>query len=424
MNLHAKMTGIDTVPSARCGGAGMAATLHDDGIFLDISDPAASFIGAEWSLVGRSIFEFVRPQDKSALRAAMRAASLFGGSRDGADARAPDTRAQVGLLRVRRAAAPVEIAFSPCGRRRLSAVICDRSDEFARRREACAARERAHIPDRPPLRPEADRTASEPGAKADRVADLSHEMKTPLSAIMGFADAMRAETFGPLGDDRYKEYAECIHASGAHLMELIGSILDSAKIEAGAYTINPTLTAPGDLARECAAMIRGEAERAGLAFKVHAAPDAPQVMIDRRVVRQILLNLLSNAVKFTGSGEIALDVSEKCGALDFVVRDTGVGMNKTMLAKLGGRFSDAHRDGVRGADGAGLGLSLAFKLARLHGGTLRIDSELGVGTTARLTLPLRGAKPAVKTGIADIHSQLDRVNAFRRERAAARANAA
>ncbi|MHA7873143.1 MAG: sensor histidine kinase, partial [Hyphococcus sp.] len=224
-----------------------------------------------------------------------------------------------------------------------------------------------------------------------------------------------------LGDDKYKEYAEHIHASGAHLMDLIGSMLDAARIEAGRYDLAPALEAPAALARECAAMIRGQAEQAGLTFALEIAPGLPETLIDKRAVKQILINLLTNAVKFTRTGGVVLSVSEKCGAIDFVVKDTGVGMSRTALAKLGGRFSEMHKSGVRGTDGAGLGLSLAFALAKLHGGALVFDSTPGEGTTARFTLPVRRSRdeapsaPAARLG--DIQSQLDRVARYRRERA-------
>jgi len=392
----------------------LAAIIYDDGVVLDVSPALKAFMGAEGRVVGRSLFEFVAAPDRAGLRAAMKAAV-----EGAADHR---RSAKFALLRARRAAAPAEVIFRPCGRRRLEATLRDRAAEFAAGREARAAAERRAARTGPER---AAPTSPVPASAA--MADISHEMKTPLSAIMGFADAMRAETFGPLGDAKYKEYAEFIHASGAHLMALIGAILDSAKLNAGQYAVQPARCAPGDIARECAAMIRGEAARAGLKLVVKVDRDLPEAMIDKRAVKQILINLLSNAVKFTGEGEIELSVKEKCGALDFIVRDTGVGMNKTVLAKLGGRFSDTHAQGVRGADGAGLGLSLAFKLARAHGGALYIDSELGEGTTARLALPfapqdsmlanVQVAKPG------DIQSQLDRVNAFRREHAA-RSNAA
>lgn len=390
------------------GGAGdMVLTLYDDGIIVEASPAADDIIGAAGPLQGRSLYDFVQREDRDAVRASLTAAAEGRGC-----ARPAELQCEFRLLRVRKAAALAEIRVAPLGRGRLRALVRTGVEALAPRRAVAAYQKETPKPVPAPKAP-----------SADLVADLSHEMKTPLNAIMGFADAMRSETFGPLGADKYKEYADDIHASGAHLMDLIGTILDCAKIDADRYAIEPALGDPAPVVRDCAAMIRGEAEKAGLAFKVEIAPDLPQTLIDARVVKQVLINLLTNAVKFTKAGSITLSVSEKCGAIDFVVTDTGVGMSRTALAKLGGRFSELHQDGVRGTGGAGLGLSLSFALAKLHGGALVFDSTPGEGTTARFTLPLRRAlddapaAPVSRPG--DIQSQLDRVARYRRERVSA-----
>jgi len=394
------------------GGAGdIILSLDPDGLILDISPAAADMIGAEGPLKGRSLFDFVRREDRETVRRAL----------EGAPGAASFTDFR--LLRARRAPALCEISFAPeSGRgRRTAALIRARGEELARLRKARAAEE------------EARRAAA---IRDDLMADLGHELKTPLNAIMGFAEAMREETFGPLGDDKYREYADHIHGSGAHLMELISAVLDAAKLEAGRYELAPAPVAPGALARECAEMVRGEAETAGLDLVVSVSPDLPEAMLDKRAVKQILINLLSNAVKFTAAGGVSLSVTQKGGVLDFTVRDTGIGMSEDALAQLGRRFTEAHQNGVRGTKGAGLGLALAMSLAELHGGAVSLASTPGEGTVARLSLPLGdaladpapAAKPApagddraparIELAADDIQSQLDRVAAYRRERAA------
>ena len=205
-----------------------------------------------------------------------------------------------------------------------------------------------------------------------------------------------------------------------HLTALIGAAQNYAQHAAGRYRIERAPTDPGAVAAECAEMLRSAADAAGLALHVEIAPDLPAAMLDARAVRQILINLLSNAIKFTEAGDVVLSVGLENGRLVFAVRDTGVGMNKMTLAKLGGRWSDTHRRGVRGAGGSGLGLSLAFDLARLHGGALDIESAPGEGTLARFTTPLGEKAPSGIGGggasSSDVQSQLDRVNAFRAER--------
>ena len=410
------------------GGAGdIVLALDPDGLIRDVSPSAAAMIGAEGALKGRSFFDFVRREDRETVRDAARKALAHagphatGGDRADADpaACAPECASctDFRLLRARRAPALCEISFAPDGPGRVTALVRARGEELARLRKARAAEE------------EARRTAA---LRDELMADLGHELKTPLNAIMGFAEAMREETFGPLGDEKYLEYADHIHSSGAHLMELIGAVLDAAKLEAGRYELAPALAAPGQIARECAEMVRGEAEKAGLDLVVSVSPDLPEAMLDRRAVKQILINLLSNAVKFTAAGGVSLSVARHDGALEFAVRDTGIGMSEDALAQLGRRFTEAHQNGVRGTKGAGLGLALAMSLAELHGGSLKLASAPGEGTTARLILPLRqttGDKTAgdedaplapskIELASDDIQSQLDRVAAYRRERAA------
>lgn len=238
----------------------------------------------------------------------------------------------------------------------------------------------------------AEKARADARASASALADLSHEMKTPLNAVIGFADAIRRETFGPLGNEKYAEYIGDIHTSGTHLLDLVESILDLARIEAKRLTFSPVLSDPAAIAYECAAMVREPAQKGGLNLIVDIADDIPECMIDPRAVRQILLNLLSNAVKFTSDGEVRLsiqiDQDTEVPKIVFTVKDTGIGMSDEEMARLGPRFTDIQGAGVRGAEGTGLGLSLVFKLAELHGGTLTISSAPGEGVCARVALPL------------------------------------
>lgn len=269
--------------------------------------------------------------------------------------------------------------------------------------------------------------------RADLLADLSHEMKTPLNAVIGFADAMSSETFGPLGHRKYAEYAEHIRASGGHLLDLVTSILDLSRIEAQRFTLHPEMTDIGALAEECAGIVRMAAETAGLKLTTRIADDLPESWLDPRAVRQIVINLLSNAVKFTSDGEIRLSVSRAGDEIVLTVTDTGVGMSRSELQRLGARYTDAQVDGVRGTKGAGLGLALAFALAELHQGSLAIDSAPGEGVTATLRLPVRRPErprrlhavrnddAAAPSATPQVLTQLERIEAYRRERQASAA---
>ncbi len=400
-------------PVWRGGPGEMVLTLYDDGTILDVSTSANEMIGAAGRLTGRSLFDFVDREDRVSIRKCLKRAVA---QRKCAVA----TRESMtfDLLRVRRTPIQVEISVKPVGQGRLIALIC----------EAEAVRNSTPVPRqvKPVPLPLPDLSKAAPlevdaSLPPERLADLSHEMKTPLNAIMGFADAMRAETFGPLGNDKYKEYVDHIYGSGEHLMGLIGSILDYAKLGAGGYNFAPELVAPGSIVADCAAMIRGEAEAVGLSLDLDVASDLPETLIDTQAVKQILINLLSNAVKFTETGGITLSLSHNDGVLDFTVTDTGIGMSQIAMAKLGGRYTELHQNGVRGTTGSGLGLSLAFALAKLHGGVLALESRPGNGTIARFSLPIMKSledRPELwRSRPGDIQSQLDRVAQFRRERA-------
>lgn len=387
-------------PVWRSGAGDPVLDLTEDGAILCASAGAETLIAAEGGLAGRALADFVSRDDRVALKAALRRAAA-------AEREAPAERVFVRLQRPSGAAASAFAEISLVRRGAgLAALIRDRGAELA-----LVRRDRAEAPE--------DDAAK--GVSAEVLADLGHELKTPLTAILGFADAMESEAFGPLGHEKYREYAGHIRASGGHLSDLIAAILDRAKLDSGRYQLKPVLADPGPLAKSCAEMIRGEAEKAGLALKVEIADDLPETMLDARAVRQILINLLSNAVKFTAAGEVGLRVSEKDGVLAFEVSDTGVGMSQMALARLGERFTGLHKSGVRGAPGSGLGLSLAFSLAKLHGGALEISSEPGEGAVATLSLPVRRTLAEMAgEGLCvegDIKSQLDRVAAFRRERA-------
>ncbi|GJL91320.1 sensor histidine kinase [Hyphococcus sp.] len=394
-------------PQWRSGDGDPVISLAEAGEILAATSGAAALIGAEGGLAGRSLYDFVSREDRAGLKIALEAARA-------APVEAKAARALVRLLRPGRPAIFAELALARSGRG-VSVLIRERAGELAAIREERSAPHAVSTP--------AQESPAEAGVSAEVLADLGHELKTPLNAIMGFAETMKSEAFGPLGHDKYREYAGLIHSSGGHLADLISSILDRAKIDAGRYKLTPVLSEPGAVARDCAEMVRGEAEKAGLALRVDIAPGLDETLIDVRAVKQILINLLSNAVKFTAAGDVGLSVFESKGELTFEVCDTGVGMSQMALARLGERFTGLHKSGVRGTSGTGLGLSLAFSLAKLHGGALELSSAPGEGTIARLRLPMAKSLSELDgAGIAvsgDIQSQLDRVAQFRRERSSA-----
>ena len=225
-------------------------------------------------------------------------------------------------------------------------------------------------------------------AKSRFLASVSHELRTPLNAIIGFSDVMRHEVMGPIGTPKYREYAELIRNSGAHLVDLISDLLDMSKIEAGKFTIERRQLELKPLADECVAMVQMAAHEAGVEL-VSEVPDGLTLMADRRALKQSLINLLSNAIKFTlTEGRVTLRARRNGTDIDISVADTGVGIPEQDLARIGKPFEQVEGGLQRAHKGTGLGLSLVKALTELHGGTMQIMSALGDGTTVTLHLPI------------------------------------
>jgi two-component system, cell cycle sensor histidine kinase PleC len=225
-------------------------------------------------------------------------------------------------------------------------------------------------------------------AKSEFLANMSHELRTPLNAINGFSEIMVGEMYGALGDQRYRDYARDIHASGQHLLALINDILDMSKIEAGKMKLRLEPVHIEDVAEDAVRLMRNRAEAAGLTLTMDLG-HAPETEADYRAVKQILLNLLSNAVKFTPrGGRVAVTAVEAGDFLRVSVSDTGIGIAKSDLARLARPFEQVESQHAKTTQGSGLGLALTKSLVELHGGKLELASEPGQGTTVSFTLPL------------------------------------
>ncbi|MEQ8345930.1 MAG: PAS domain S-box protein [Sneathiellaceae bacterium] len=231
--------------------------------------------------------------------------------------------------------------------------------------------------------------------KSAFLASMSHEFRTPLNAIIGFAEIMRDEMLGPIGRPRYAEYAGDIHRSGAHLLAIINDLLDLSKLEAGKMELHEEHLAPGALIEECLRLVQGKADGTGVELARDLPPGLPALVADPRLMRQILLNLLSNAVKFTPGGGRVTAGAELTGAgLALFVSDTGFGMTDEEVAIALTPFGQVAATGPRLQEGTGLGLPLARDLARLHGAELSIRSARGEGTTVTVAMPAARLAPA------------------------------
>lgn len=218
---------------------------------------------------------------------------------------------------------------------------------------------------------------------------VSHELRTPLNAIIGFSDMMRSRLFGPL-PSKYAEYADLIHDSGQHMLDLIGDVLDMSKVEAGKYELHYGTFDMADVIRSSVKMVRPAADNAEVSIHIDIAADQDLLIeADRKAVRQILLNLLSNAVKFTPKGG-QVDVTGKIVAdtLHISVSDNGAGMSAEELTKIGQPYSQGASAQASLERGSGLGLSLVKSLTELHQGRFAIASQLDQGTSVDIYLPL------------------------------------
>ncbi len=226
-------------------------------------------------------------------------------------------------------------------------------------------------------------------SKSEFLANMSHELRTPLNAINGFSEVMQSELYGPLGDTKYKEYVTDILSSGRHLLELIDDILDMSKIEAGKLKLEPKRIELEKTLSECTRLVSKRAADANVKLTTSVG-HAPPVWADGRAVKQVALNLLSNAVKFTPEGgEVTLTVEADLDGVTIIVADSGVGIERAQMKKLGAPFELAESHFAKSSDGSGLGLALSKSLMELQGGILALASQPGKGTVACATFPRR-----------------------------------
>jgi len=226
-------------------------------------------------------------------------------------------------------------------------------------------------------------------AKTDFLASMSHELRTPLNAIIGFSEFIYEETLGAIENEKYQEYIGDIHNSGHHLLHLINDVLDLSKIEAGQLSLYESEVNIDELLNYCLRMIKGRKEAATISFEYQPPNEPIMVRGDERVLKQIVLNPLANAVKYNdvgGSITVSIDHNSDLG-VSIVVRDNGVGIAPEHIPVVLEPFGQARTNAHISHEGTGLGLSLSRQLIELHGGTLDLESEIGMGTVVTIKLP-------------------------------------
>ena len=225
-------------------------------------------------------------------------------------------------------------------------------------------------------------------AKSHFLATMSHELRTPLNAIIGFSDIMAAQVLGPVGNPKYLEYAADIRNSGQHLLAIINNVLDLSKVEAGRFELHEEDVHLASVVAAGLKFVKQQASESGLSVKSEIGSELT-LYADERALKQIVINLLSNAVKFSReNGSVAVSAFlDDGGALVLNVTDDGIGIPEKDVKRVLEPFRQADEPLIRKRSGTGLGLTLVKSLVELHGGSVRLDSVFGSGTTVSLRFP-------------------------------------
>ena len=351
-----------------------AVALDPAGRIVSLNRPAERLFGyQEREVEGESVLMLLQPQSHPEMTARLEALS-----REDAPSAPSAPIAVVGRDRAGQAR-PLALTLARIGSGEaphFGVLVRDLGREQEAERRLIAAR---------------DAALAASAAKTGFLAQVSHEIRTPLHAILGFAEVMMEERFGPVGNERYKDYLKDIHASGKHVMSLADDLIDLSKIEAGRFELAFTAVDVNALIRECVSLMQPEAARERVIMRVSLFEHLPRVTADVRSLRQIMLNLISNAVKFNSPGGqvIVSTALDAAGQAVIRVRDTGVGMSESEVGVALEPFGRIA--GAPGKAGVGLGLPLAKALVEANGAEFSIKSRRQHGTLIEIAFPVARA---------------------------------
>lgn len=235
--------------------------------------------------------------------------------------------------------------------------------------------------------------------KSEFLANMGHELRTPLNAIIGFSDMIRGQEFGPVKNTRYLEYLEDINQAGNGLLNIINDILDLSKIEAGKAELREDVVSVSQAIDSCMLLMRERAVEKGVTLSLDLANGPSSLYADEQKLKQILINLLSNSIKFTPvGGEVTLRSRQDQSGYLLQVADSGIGIAPDDIPIALSAFRQVDSDLNRSFEGTGLGLPLCKSLTEIHGGSLEVQSEVGVGTTVTVRLPTERIVAEKSTG--------------------------
>jgi PAS domain S-box-containing protein len=342
-------------------------TLDAAGRVAGANARAATLFGKSAAeLTGRSFGDLLAPESEQAARDYFNRVLRGAGGAESAI----DVAARAGGERL----VPLAMALARIGGDRVCAVLRDVTSRKQSEDELRNARR------------ETQRAAS---AKAEFLARVSHEIRTPLNAMTGFAEVIMAERFGPIGNERYREYVKDIHAAGTHLVSMLNDLLDLSRVEGGQVELNFVNVNLNELTQQCVGIMQPQANRARIIIRTSLTPGIPAVVADERSLRQIVINLIANAIKFTGPGGQVIVSTLFTDSREVVlrVRDTGSGMSEKDIAIALEPFDQTATSGSWGSGGSSLGLPLTKALAEANRAKFSIESAPNAGTLIEIAFP-------------------------------------
>ncbi len=226
--------------------------------------------------------------------------------------------------------------------------------------------------------------------KSDFLANMSHELRTPLNSVIGFSEVLKDQMFGPI-NDKQQEYITNILTSGKYLLSLINDILDLSKVESGKMELELSAFSLRETIETSLMMLKEKAHQGGIELKMELGEEVDErIVADQRKLKQILFNLVSNAVKFTPpGGTVDVRAVKSNEFIEVTVADSGIGIRAEDIPKIFQAFTQLEPAFTKKYEGTGLGLALTSQLVQLHGGTIKVESEFGSGSTFSFTIPLR-----------------------------------